>query len=45
MSVHKPDWSDWGLDHPEEDAGCTCGYNGTFAECVESRTNQSDGES
>ena len=42
---HKPDWSDWGLDHPEEEAGCTCGYNGTFTECAESRTNQSDGES
>jgi hypothetical protein len=34
---HKPDWSDWGLDHPEEGPNCSCGFNGSFDECAESR--------
>lgn len=34
---HKRDWSDWGIDHPEETATCSCGYNGTFEECEASR--------
>lgn len=29
-ALHQPDWSDWGIDHPEEGASCTCGYNGEY---------------
>ena len=28
--LHKPDWSDWGIDHPDEGPDCTCGYNGPY---------------
>ncbi|WRS30581.1 hypothetical protein U6G28_02525 [Actinomycetaceae bacterium MB13-C1-2] len=31
--LHQPDWSDWDIDHPEEEANCTCGYNGSYSEC------------
>lgn len=41
--LHEPDWSDWDIDHPEEEASCTCGYNGTFSECSAVR-NLDDGD-
>ena len=31
--LHQPDWSNWDIDHPEEEANCTCGYNGSYSEC------------
>ena len=34
---HGADWSDWGIDHPEEGPSCKCGFNGTPEECAESR--------
>lgn len=34
---HGPDWSDWGLDHPEEGPSCKCGFNGSPEECASSR--------
>lgn len=33
LELHQPDWSDWGLDHPEEGAVCSCGHNGVYEEC------------
>ena len=39
-SEHGPDWSDWGMDHPEEGPGCRCGFNGTPEECASSRSNE-----
>lgn len=32
--MHKKDWHGRYID---EEPGCTCGYNGTFRECKESR--------
>lgn len=34
---HGPDWSDWGIDHPEESPSCKCGHNGTPEECATDR--------
>lgn len=34
---HRPDWSDHGLDHPEEGPSCACGFNGTPEECEAAR--------
>ena len=31
---HGPDWSDWGIDHPEEGPSCKCGFNGSPEECA-----------
>lgn len=31
--LHRPDWSDWGIDHPEEGASCSCGANYSYDEC------------
>ncbi len=31
--LHRPDWSDWGIDHPEEGASCSCGANYRYDEC------------
>lgn len=33
LALHRPDWSDWGHDHPEEQPNCTCGYNGAYEDC------------
>ena len=41
--LHQPDWSDRGIDHPEEDAVCTCGYNGPYRECPTVRALDADG--
>ncbi len=38
MSEHGPDWSDWGIDHPEEGPSCKCGFNGSPEECAEVRS-------
>lgn len=40
MTEHGPDWSDWGLDHPEEGPSCKCGFNGTPEECAEVRSTE-----
>ena len=34
---HGADWSDWGIDHPEEGPSCKCGFNGTPEECAAAR--------
>ena len=34
---HGADWSDWGIDHPEEGPSCKCGFNGSPEECAASR--------
>ena len=33
QALHQPDWSDWGSDHPEENASCSCGVNYDHADC------------
>jgi len=33
LALHRPDWSDWGHDHPEEQPNCICGYNGAYEDC------------
>lgn len=42
MAEHKPDWGDYGIDHPEEGASCSCGYNGPYEECPEVRDLEGD---
>jgi len=32
-ALHRPDWSDWGSDHPEEGASCSCGVDHDHADC------------
>lgn len=34
---HGADWTDWGIDHPEEGPSCKCGYNGSPEECAKAQ--------
>ena len=37
LEKYEADWSDWGIDHPEEGPSCSCGFNGTPEECLQVR--------